>query len=233
MLTGEIIDTSNPNQKSMRGVLKQTIQRLGEPVIRKATIQAMKVLGSQFVFGRNIEEAIARSEPQLAEGLTHSFDMLGEAAMTYKDAETYADVYEDAIQTLAGKDKKKNKTTSGVSVKLSALHPKYNFLNAEVVQSELIPILRRLVLMARDADIHFTIDAEETDRLELSMDIIEALASDDSLFERADGSRWNGFGFAIQAYQKTSDFPLRLGRRISAEPWSSVLYTIGQRCVLG
>lgn len=214
MLTGEIIDTSNPNQKSMRGVLKQTIQRLGEPVIRKAAIQAMKVLGSQFVFGRNIEEAIARSEPQLAEGLTHSFDMLGEAAMTYKDAETYADVYEDAIQTLAGKDKKKNKTTSGVSVKLSALHPKYNFLNAEVVQSELIPILRRLVLMARDADIHFTIDAEETDRLELSMDIIEALASDDSLFERADGSRWNGFGFAIQAYQK---------RAISLCDWAAEL----------
>ncbi|NNC52735.1 MAG: bifunctional proline dehydrogenase/L-glutamate gamma-semialdehyde dehydrogenase PutA, partial [Erythrobacter sp.] len=135
-------------------------------------------------------------------GLTHSFDMLGEGAMTYDDAERYRQAYERAIERLSREATGKVSTSPGISVKLSALHPKYTFLHADKAVTDLLPVLRDLAAKARNANIHFTIDAEEADRLELSMDVIEALARDDTLFTREDGSRWEGFGLAIQAYQK-------------------------------
>ncbi len=202
MLTGEVLDPPEEHQRGMGATLKRTMGRLGEPVIRTATLQAMRILGGQFVFGRDIDEALKRAAPERKQGLTHSFDMLGEAAMTYDDAARYAASYRGALERLAKEAKDGVARSPGISVKLSALHPKYDELHSAGAIADLVPLVRELAQLARDADIHFTIDAEEAERLELSLDIIEALVSDDSLFTRPDGSAWHGFGMALQAYQK-------------------------------
>jgi RHH-type proline utilization regulon transcriptional repressor/proline dehydrogenase/delta 1-pyrroline-5-carboxylate dehydrogenase len=217
MLTGEVLDPPEARQRGMGGVLKRAINRLGEPVIRTATGQAMKILGGQFVFGRTIDEALKRAAPERAQGITHSFDMLGEAAMTFADAEKYRLSYEAALTRLAREAGAGVTASPGISVKLSALDPKYNFFHADEARAAMVPMIRALAVKARDADIHFTIDAEEAERLELSMDIIEELVADDDLFRRPDGSRWEGFGLAIQAYQKRGvavcDWTGKLARR--------------------
>jgi len=217
MLTGEVLDPPDARQRGMGSALKRAMNRLGEPVIRTATGQAMKILGGQFVFGRTIDEALKRAAPERAQGITHSFDMLGEAAMTFADAEKYRLSYEAALTRLAREAGAGVTASPGISVKLSALHPQYNFFHADEACAALVPMIKALALRARDADIHFTIDAEEAERLELSMDIIEALVADDELFRRPDGSRWEGFGLAIQAYQKRGvavcDWAGKLARR--------------------
>jgi RHH-type proline utilization regulon transcriptional repressor/proline dehydrogenase/delta 1-pyrroline-5-carboxylate dehydrogenase len=202
MLTGEVLDPPDARQKGLGSAFKRAMNRLGEPVIRTATGQAMKILGGQFVFGRTIDEALKRAAPERARGITHSFDMLGEAAMTFADAEKYRRAYEGALDRLAREAGAGVAGSPGISVKLSALHPKYTVFHADEAKAAMVPMVRALALRARDADIHFTIDAEEAERLELSMDIIEELVADDDLFRRPDGSRWEGFGLAIQAYQK-------------------------------
>ncbi len=217
MLTGEVLDPPEARQRGMGSALKRAINRLGEPVIRTATGQAMKILGGQFVFGRTIDEALKRAAPERASGITHSFDMLGEAAMTHGDAAHYLAAYQSALDRLAAESGAGVAGSPGISVKLSALHPKYDFAHAAAAHDALVPVVKSLAAKARDADIHFTIDAEEAERLELSLDIIETLLADDSLFVRADGSRWEGFGLAIQAYQKRGltvcDWAARAARR--------------------
>jgi RHH-type proline utilization regulon transcriptional repressor/proline dehydrogenase/delta 1-pyrroline-5-carboxylate dehydrogenase len=217
MLTGEVLDPPDARQRGMGSALKRAIARLGEPVIRTATAQAMKILGGQFVFGRTIDEALKRAAPERAQGITHSFDMLGEAAMTFADAEAYRQAYEDALDRLAREAGAGVAGSPGISVKLSALHPQYTYFHADEARAAMVPMLKALALRARDADIHFTIDAEEAERLELSLDIIEALVADDDLFRRPDGSLWEGFGLAIQAYQKRGvavcDWAGKLARR--------------------
>ncbi len=217
MLTGEVLDPPDARQKGLGSAFKRAMNRLGEPVIRTATGQAMKILGGQFVFGRTIDEALKRAAPERARGITHSFDMLGEAAMTFADAEKYRQAYEAALARLGREAGAGVAASPGISVKLSALHPKYNFFHADEAKAAMIPVIRDLAIKARDADIHFTIDAEEAERLELSMDIIEELVADDDLFRRPDGSRWEGFGLAIQAYQKRGlwvcDWAGKLARR--------------------
>jgi len=217
MLTGEVLDPPEARQRGMGSALKRAINRLGEPVIRTATGQAMKILGGQFVFGRTIDEALKRAAPERATGITHSFDMLGEAAMTHADAARYLASYHGALDRLAAESSAGVAGSPGISVKLSALHPKYDFAHAQAAHDALVPMVRGLAAKARDADIHFTIDAEEAERLELSLDIIETLLADDSLFVRADGSRWEGFGLAVQAYQKRGltvcDWAARAARR--------------------
>ncbi|MEL6707142.1 MAG: bifunctional proline dehydrogenase/L-glutamate gamma-semialdehyde dehydrogenase PutA [Pseudomonadota bacterium] len=217
MLTGEVLDPPEEHQRGMGSTLKRTMNRLGEPVIRKATLQAMRIMGGQFVFGRDINEALKRAAPERAKGLTHSFDMLGEAAMTFADAEKYRQAYAGALDRLAKEATAGVGGSPGISVKLSALHPKYDYLHAEQARRDIAPIVRDLAVKARDADIHFTIDAEEAERLELSLDIIEELVADDDLFMRPDGSPWTGFGLAIQAYQKRGvplcDWVAKLARR--------------------
>ncbi len=202
MLTGEVLERPEEHQKGMGRTLRGAMNRLGEPVIRNATLQAMRILGGQFVFGRNISEAMKRAAPERAKGLTHSFDMLGEAAMTFADAERYRKAYIDAIERLKEESDGTISGSPGISVKLTALYPKYDIFHAEKAVTALVPILNDLARRARDANIHFTIDAEEADRLELSLDIFETMAADDTLFARKDGSRWEGFGLAVQAYQK-------------------------------
>ncbi|WP_340588666.1 bifunctional proline dehydrogenase/L-glutamate gamma-semialdehyde dehydrogenase PutA [Erythrobacter alti] len=201
MLTGEVLRGGVRSEAGLANTVRRTTGRLGEPVIRQAVQQAMKILGGQFVYARTIDEAMKRAAPERKKRLTHSFDMLGEAAMTYDDAERYAHAYWNAIERLA-KEPGGVHGGPGISVKLSALYPKYDFLHAKAARKAIVPMLRELAEQAREADIHFTVDAEEAERLELSMDIIEALLADDSLFTRADGSQWDGFGLAIQGYQK-------------------------------
>lgn len=217
MLTGEVLDPPEAHQRGMGSVLKRAMNRLGEPVIRTATGQAMKILGGQFVFGRDIDEALKRAAPERARGITHSFDMLGEAAMTFADAEKYRLAYEAALARLAREAGAGVAGSPGISVKLSALHPQYTHFHADEAKAAMVPVIRALAIKARDADIHFTIDAEEAERLELSLDIIETLVADDDLFRRPDGSRWEGFGLAIQAYQKRGvavcDWAGKLARR--------------------
>ena len=217
MLTGEVLEQPEARQRGMGSTLKRTMNRLGEPVIRTATLQAMRILGGQFVFGRDMDEALKRAAPERAKGLTHSFDMLGEAAMTFADAEKYRTAYEGAIERLSSEASGSVGTSPGISVKLSALHPKYSYLHADQAREEIVPIVRELAGKARDANIHFTVDAEEAERLELSLDIIEELLADDALFRRSDGTSWEGFGLAIQAYQKRGvplcDWIAKLARR--------------------
>jgi len=213
MLTGEVLRGGTRNDAGFAGALRRAAGRLGEPVIRQATLQAMRILGGQFVFGRTIDEALKRAAPERKQGLTHSFDMLGEAAMTFADAERYRRSYASAIDRLAREGGAGMRASPGISVKLSALYPKYDFLHGEAAKAALVPIVRELALVASAADIHFTIDAEEAERLELSLDVIEALVADDSLF--ANG--WQGFGLALQAYQKRAvplcDWVAALARR--------------------
>ncbi len=213
MLTGSVLHQRRADSAGLGASLKRAVGRLGEPVIRQATLQAMKILGGQFVFGRTIQEALSRAAPERKHGLTHSFDMLGEAAMTFADAERYRLSYADALGAIAAEAGAGVVRSPGISVKLSALYPRYDYLHADAAKAALVPILQALAKQARDADIHFTIDAEEAERLELSLDIIEALASDDDLF----ASGWQGFGLALQAYTKRAvpltDWVIALARR--------------------
>ena len=198
LLTGKVLEEANDKSDNWRSALGRAVGRLGEPVIRTAVSQAMKILGRQFVFGRTIDEALNRAAPEQSRGWSHSFDMLGEAAKTHADAARYAKAYAGALDRIASVATGGFRKAPGISVKLSALHPRYEWSHAEEAKAAILPVLRDLALKASNADVHFTIDAEEADRLELSMDLIEALAAEDSLF--ANG--WGGFGLAIQAYSK-------------------------------
>ena len=217
MLTGRVLEQRRGASDGMGGSLKRAVGRLGEPVIRQATLQAMKILGGQFVFGRTIDEALDRAAPERKQNLTHSFDMLGEAAMTFADAEQYRQSYAGALDRIAAEAGDGVVRSPGISVKLSALYPRYEFAHAASATAALVPILKDLAAKARDADIHFTIDAEEADRLELSLDIIAALVADDSLF----AGGWQGFGLALQAYQKRAvpltDWIIALARQHSGQ----------------
>ncbi|MEO0062004.1 MAG: hypothetical protein RLZZ08_564 [Pseudomonadota bacterium] len=202
MLTGRVLRSGDAQEPGLANVLKRAVNRVGEPVIRQAVMQAMKILGGQFVFGRTIDEALKRAAPERKSGLTHSFDMLGEAAMTFADAERYRASYAAAIDRLAQEPRGAMREAPGISVKLSALYPRYDFLHADAAKAALVPVVRELAMAASKADIHFTIDAEEAERLELSLDIIEALVADDALFANGVEGGWHGFGMALQAYQK-------------------------------
>ncbi|MFL6723798.1 MAG: bifunctional proline dehydrogenase/L-glutamate gamma-semialdehyde dehydrogenase PutA [Sphingomicrobium sp.] len=213
LLTGKVLEEANDKSDSWRAALGRAVGRLGEPVIRTAVSQAMKILGRQFVFGRTIDEALKRAAPEQARGWSHSFDMLGEAAKTHADAARYAKAYGDALDTIAAVAKGGFRQSPGISVKLSALHPRYEWSHAGEAKAAILPVLQRLALQAAAADVHFTIDAEEADRLELSMDLIEALIAEDTLFAKG----WGGFGLAIQAYSKRAvplvDWVVELARK--------------------
>jgi RHH-type transcriptional regulator, proline utilization regulon repressor / proline dehydrogenase / delta 1-pyrroline-5-carboxylate dehydrogenase len=198
LLTGKVLESANDRSDNWRAAVGRAVGRLGEPVIRTAVDQAMRILGKQFVFGRTIDEALKRAAPERKRNLSHSFDMLGEAARTFEDAERYADSYRNALDRIAKEAKGGFARSPGISVKLSALHPRYEWSHAEAAKAYILPVLRDLAAKASAADVHLTIDAEEADRLELQMDMFEALAADDALF--ANG--WGGLGIAVQAYQK-------------------------------
>jgi RHH-type proline utilization regulon transcriptional repressor/proline dehydrogenase/delta 1-pyrroline-5-carboxylate dehydrogenase len=177
--------------------VERIVKRLGEPVIRLAVRRAMRVLGDQFVMGRTIEEALARARPAEAKGYRHSYDMLGEAARTDADAERYFDAYARAIRAVGKESKGRGPVEGpGVSVKLSALHARYEQGEADRVMSELLDRIVALAEIAAAENVGLCVDAEEAERLDLSLDVFEALATHETL------KGWDGLGLAVQAYQK-------------------------------
>jgi RHH-type proline utilization regulon transcriptional repressor/proline dehydrogenase/delta 1-pyrroline-5-carboxylate dehydrogenase len=196
MLTGRLL-RNGLAERDWRGILRRFAARSGEPVVRQAVTAAMRILSRQFVIGRTIAEAIERARPAERQGWRHSYDMLGEAARTAADAARYAAAYERAIAAIAAVAAgREPHAAPGISVKLSALHPRYEMAQRERVRAEMTPVLLALARRARAAGIGFTIDAEEADRLELSLDLVEILADSPDL------AGWDGLGLAIQAYQK-------------------------------
>ena len=185
-----------------RKTLDSAASRLGEPMIRKAMVEAIRMLGRQFVLGRTIEEGIKNAKEYQKKGYRVSYDMLGEGARTEKDALKFFQSYKDAISHIAKTGDGKRKP--GISVKLSALYPRYEFFQKDRAIPEMVEMLRALALLAAEKDISLTVDAEEVDRLEISLDIIEAVAADEALKD------WDGFGLAVQAYQKRA--PLLIDR---------------------
>jgi RHH-type transcriptional regulator, proline utilization regulon repressor / proline dehydrogenase / delta 1-pyrroline-5-carboxylate dehydrogenase len=176
-------------------ILDNVVRRIGLPAMRAATRQAMRLLASHFVIGRTIEEALHRAKAHAE--FSYSFDMLGEGARTRADAENYFEAYAGAIAAIGANAASKNRRSRpGISVKLSALHPRYEAISRERVLAELTPRLVELARLAKGHDLQFTVDAEEADRLELSLDVIAAALGDRALDD------WDGFGLAVQAYQK-------------------------------
>ena len=195
MLTGRVLALDEPDRVGIPGAIGRVVRRMGEPVIRTALRQGMRVLARQFVMGRTIGEALGRAGSADGKRWRYSFDMLGEAARTLADAERYMRAYRDAIGAI-GKASRGPVDGPGISVKLSALHPRYEPLQAARCAPALIAALTDLALAARTADIGLTMDAEEADRLEISLDIFAAVLADPRL------GGWDGLGLAIQAYQK-------------------------------
>ena len=195
LVTGKLVDSRSDG--TLEQALASLLRKGGEPLIRKGVDLAMRLLGQQFVLGRTIGEALDNAREREARGYRFSFDMLGEAALTDADARRYLVAYEQAIQAIGASAGGAGVYEGpGISIKLSALHPRYVRAQRERVMSELYPRVRSLAQLARSYDIGFNIDAEEADRLELSLDLFEALAREDSL------AGWSGLGFVVQAYQK-------------------------------
>ncbi len=198
VLTGRVLeDGDGPVEATLFGM----IRRLGEPVIRKAVVAAMREMGDQFVLGRTIKEAVARGKPMAEKNYLYSYDMLGEAACTSADAERYFKAYRQAINALKPQSLSDDiRVNPGISVKLSALHPRYEELKRDIALPELAARLLDLCQQARDTGMGLNIDAEEADRLDLSLDVIEAVLADPSL------AGWDGFGVVIQAYGPRAPF---------------------------
>jgi RHH-type proline utilization regulon transcriptional repressor/proline dehydrogenase/delta 1-pyrroline-5-carboxylate dehydrogenase len=215
VVTGKL--TSTVADRSLSAALTRLIARCGEPVIRRGVDMAMRMMGEQFVTGETIDEALQRAKPLEQRGFRYSYDMLGEAATTAEDAKRYYKDYEAAIHAIGkASDRRGIYEGPGISIKLSALHPRYVRAQSARVMDELLPKVKALALIAKSYDIGLNIDAEEADRLELSLDILEELCLDPDL------AGWNGMGFVVQAYGKRCPFVLdfvidlarRAGRRI-------------------
>ncbi|GHF01910.1 bifunctional proline dehydrogenase/L-glutamate gamma-semialdehyde dehydrogenase PutA [Thalassotalea profundi] len=220
LITGSMVNYADKRKQDSFGLLKKTVGRLGEPVIRKSMNFAMKIMGKQFVMGETIEAATERAATKEQSGYVYSYDMLGEGARTMHDAERYLKSYQDAIETIGAialaSGKNDPRRVPGISVKLSAIHPRYEFSHKERVMAEIVPKLKALCLQAKSYNIGLTVDAEESERLDISLDIIEAVFSDNDL------AGWNGFGIALQAYQKRAllvvewlrDLTVRVNRKM-------------------
>jgi len=215
IITGKLVDPVNDT--GLAAALGRLIARAGEPVVRRGVDLAMRMMGEQFVTGETIDEALRRARVMEAKGFTYSFDMLGEAAATAHDAQLYYEAYEQAIHAIGTAAAGRGPIAgNGISIKLSALHPRYTRAQAERVMGELLPRVAALAALARSYDIGLNIDAEEADRLELSLDLLESLALDPAL------AGWDGLGFVVQAYGKRCPFVIdwivdlarRAGRRI-------------------
>ncbi|WP_288937607.1 trifunctional transcriptional regulator/proline dehydrogenase/L-glutamate gamma-semialdehyde dehydrogenase [uncultured Sphingomonas sp.] len=199
VVTGKL--TGSVNDSGLGAALTRLIARAGEPVIRRGVDMAMRMMGEQFVTGETIAEALKRARPLEARGFRYSYDMLGEAATTAADAERYYADYENAVRAIGEAAAGRGIYAGpGISIKLSALHPRYVRAQADRVMGELLPRVKALAVLAKGYDIGFNIDAEEADRLELSLDLLESLATDPDLAD------WHGLGFVVQAYGKRCPF---------------------------
>jgi RHH-type transcriptional regulator, proline utilization regulon repressor / proline dehydrogenase / delta 1-pyrroline-5-carboxylate dehydrogenase len=197
MLTGRFVDLGKLARGDVGGYLKKLVTRSGEPIIRNAMKQAMRIMGKQFVLGRTIDEALSIAAPLENEGYRFSYDMLGEAAFTMEDANRYLASYRNALKTIGAKARGSDVfARASISVKLSALHPRYEEKQEARVMAELLPRVADLALEARALNVGLTIDAEEVNRLDLSLELFGRLCRDQRL------SGWNGLGLAVQAYSK-------------------------------
>ncbi len=195
MLTGRVLRDNE--SKGIASIMRDAIRRLGEPVIRVAVEHAIREMGHQFVLGRTIEEALRRGRERWDEGYTYSYDMLGEAALTARDAAKFFEAYAGSIAKLSAScTSNDTRTNPGISIKLSALHPRYEVGQKDRVLGELTERVLSLARMAAKAGMGFNIDAEEADRLDLSLDVIESALSEPDL------ANWDGFGVVVQAYGK-------------------------------
>ncbi len=238
MLTGRMFKERKAGELPMSEVMLETVARLGETLTQKAIKQAMKILGKQFVLGRNIAEAFEQSKKDSNREYRYSFDMLGEAARTAQDADKYFKAYADAISAIAIQATSTVvHSNPGISVKLSALHPRYEYVQRRQVMDQLVQRVQTLAEQACAANIGFTIDAEEADRLELSLDVIEAVLSKPEL------AGWDGFGVVVQTYLKQAPLVIKwlatlaatLKRRITVRLVKGAYwdYEIKQAQVLG
>ena len=199
LITGKLVSTNS--EKNLGSALTRLIAKGGEPLIRKGVDMAMRMLGNQFVTGQTIEEALKNSRENETRGYRYSYDMLGEAALTESDAKNYYASYETAIHAIGKASNGRGiKDGPGISIKLSALHPRYSRAQYARVMTELLPRVRSLVLLAKQYNIGINIDAEEADRLEISLDMLESLAFDPEL------AGFEGIGLVVQAYQKRCPF---------------------------
>jgi len=212
MLTGKLVTLSETAQKNFSGVFKKLVNRSGEPVVRTAIRQAMRIMGHQYVMGRNIEEALDRSQKKDNQVYRHSFDMLGEAALTTKDSERYMESYRTGIRAIGARKKPKDIFAApSISVKLSAIHPRFEFAQRDRVLRELPPRLLELAQLAMANQMALTVDTEEADRLMLTLDVFSLVLQDESL------AGWNGFGLALQTYQKRAPAVIDLLASLSAK----------------
>jgi RHH-type proline utilization regulon transcriptional repressor/proline dehydrogenase/delta 1-pyrroline-5-carboxylate dehydrogenase len=199
IVTGSL--TAAASEESLASAMTRLIARGGEPIIRKGVTLAMRLMGEQFVAGQTIAEALSNGQRWEGQGFRYSYDMLGEAATTADDAARYFAAYETAILAIGRHSAGRGIYEGpGISIKLSALHPRYSRIKRARVMAELLPRLKQLVGLARQYDIGLNVDAEEADRLDLSLDLLEALCLDRDL------AGWNGIGFVVQAYQKRCAF---------------------------
>ena len=213
LMTGSVVDYGGKCQRDSFSLLKKTLARLGEPVIRKSMNFAIKIMGRQFVMGETIKEATQRALIKEQKGYTYSYDMLGEGARSMADADRYFNAYQEAIKSI-GKVANSFETNDpccvpGISVKLSAIHPRYEFAHKSRVMREIVPKLKALCLQAKHYNIGLTVDAEESERLDISLDVIETVFTDGEL------DNWQGFGLAVQAYQKRAIFVIEWLRELT------------------
>ena len=219
MLTGNILDLDRETTENPGHWVKKLVGRASEPVVRNAMLAAMRIMGGQYVLGRDIDEARARGIKQNEPGTRFSFDMLGEGARTMADARRYLLAYENAIHSIGKGQASKGPeqlavdlaSRDSISIKLSALHPRYEFNQQARVMTELLPRVLSLAKLAKQYKLGLSIDAEESERLDLSLDIFAALAAEEAL------AGWDGLGFVLQAYQKraatVADWLIALGRQ--------------------
>ncbi|HDR1433021.1 TPA: bifunctional proline dehydrogenase/L-glutamate gamma-semialdehyde dehydrogenase PutA [Pasteurella multocida] len=199
LITGKLVSTHSEQQLSSS--LTKLIAKGGEPLIRKGVEVAMRLLGKQFVTGETIEQAIKNGEKRFQQGFRYSYDMLGEAALTEEDAARYYQDYVDSIHAVGQRSSGLGVyAASGVSIKLSAIHPRYSLSQHQRVIDELYPKVKQLFLLAKQYDIGLNIDAEEADRLDISLDLVDRLLAEPDL------AHFNGIGLVVQAYQKRCTF---------------------------
>src|ERR1700684_20096 len=197
LVTGRLVGTFD--ETGLSSAVERLIARSGAPIIRASVDTAMRVMGEQFVCGQTIDAALHAARKHEAQGFRYSYDMLGEAAATAEDAARYLISYTNALHAIGAASAGRGIYEGpGLSIKLSALHPRYQRSQRRRVMEELLPRLKGLVMLARRYDIGINIDAEESERLDLSLDLLEALCRDPDLAD------WNGVGFVVQAYQKRS-----------------------------
>jgi RHH-type proline utilization regulon transcriptional repressor/proline dehydrogenase/delta 1-pyrroline-5-carboxylate dehydrogenase len=199
LITGKLVSTHS--ESGLSASIGRLVGLGGEPLIRKGVDMAMRMMGEQFVTGETIAEALRNARPREAEGFRYSFDMLGEAALTASDASRYLRDYEIAIHAIGKASAGRGIYDGpGISIKPSALHPRYCRSQYDRVMRELYPLLVRLCALAKRYDISLNIDAEEADRLEISLDLLEKLSFEPQL------QGWDGLGFVVQSYQKRCPF---------------------------